>query len=74
MIEIVVPPLRERRDDLPALCDALLARICHESGLPVPVLSPAGAWPSCGRCPCNGNVRELENMLHRAVRPGRRAA
>jgi two-component system response regulator PilR (NtrC family) len=36
VIEILVPPLRERREDLPALCEALLARIAQESGMPVP--------------------------------------
>ena len=40
VIEILVPPLRERREDLPALCEALLARIAQDSGMPVPVLSP----------------------------------
>src|SRR5690606_8209016 len=40
VIEIGVPPLRERREDLPALCEALLARIAHETGMPAPQLSP----------------------------------
>jgi two-component system response regulator PilR (NtrC family) len=66
VIEIVVPPLRERRDDLPALCEALLARIAQESGMPVPVLSPAVLQQLCEH-PLGGNVRELENLLHRAV-------
>ncbi|MCS4509678.1 sigma-54-dependent transcriptional regulator [Xylophilus ampelinus] len=66
VIEIAIPPLRERREDLPALCAALLSRIAQESGLPVPALSPA-ALAQLQRHPLAGNVRELENLLHRAV-------
>ncbi|KQP14171.1 sigma-54 dependent transcriptional regulator [Pseudorhodoferax sp. Leaf267] len=66
VIEIVVPPLRERREDLPALCQALLARIAHESGMPVPPPSPA-LLHELQHHPLAGNVRELENLLHRAV-------
>jgi len=66
VIEILVPPLRERREDLPQLCNALLARIAQESGMPVPSLSPAVVAQLCA-LPLAGNVRELENMLHRAV-------
>ncbi|WP_048441483.1 sigma-54 dependent transcriptional regulator [Caenimonas sp. SL110] len=66
VIEILVPPLRERREDLPALCEALLARIAHESGMPVPTLSPSVVQQLCDH-PLSGNVRELENLLHRAV-------
>src|SRR5690349_12509801 len=66
VIEIVVPPLRERREDLPALCDALLARIAAETGMPVPLLSPVLAEQLAAH-PLAGNVRELENLLHRAV-------
>jgi two-component system response regulator PilR (NtrC family) len=66
VIEIVVPPLRERRDDLPALCSALLSKIAADSGMPVPVLSPAVAAQLAVH-PLAGNVRELENLLHRAV-------
>ncbi len=69
VIEIAVPPLRERRGDLPALCEALLARIAQESGMPVPLLSPELlAQLACH--PLSGNVRELENLLHRAVAMG----
>ncbi|GAA4418408.1 sigma-54 dependent transcriptional regulator [Acidovorax lacteus] len=66
VIEIVVPPLRERRDDLPALCDALLRRIAQDSGMPVPTLTPA-ARQVLAQHPLTGNVRELENLLHRAL-------
>ncbi|MES2186816.1 MAG: sigma-54 dependent transcriptional regulator [Pseudomonadota bacterium] len=66
VIEIVVPPLRERREDLPALCAALLERIAHESGMAAPVLS-AEALAQLAAQPLAGNVRELENLLHRAV-------
>lgn len=66
VIELVIPPLRERREDLPALCNALLARIEHESGLPVPRLTET-ALQRIAQHPLTGNVRELENLLHRAV-------
>ena len=66
VIEIVIPPLRERREDLPALCHALLQRIANESGIPVPTLSGA-VLDQLARDPLPGNVRELENLLHRAV-------
>jgi two-component system response regulator PilR (NtrC family) len=66
VIEILVPPLRDRREDLPALCDALLGRIAQESGMPLPVLSASVLQQLCQH-PLSGNVRELENLLHRAV-------
>ncbi len=66
VIEIVVPPLRERRDDLPALCTALLARIAFESGTSAPEMS-ADALRLLESHPLKGNVRELENLLHRAL-------
>jgi two-component system response regulator PilR (NtrC family) len=66
VIEIAVPALRDRREDLPALCAALLARIAHDAGMEVPVLSPA-VIDSLAAHPLQGNVRELENLLHRAV-------
>ncbi len=66
VIEIVIPPLRERREDLPALCAALLSRIAQESGMPVPRLTEQ-ALAAIAAHPLTGNVRELENLLHRAV-------
>ena len=66
VIDIVIPPLRERCEDLPALCTALLARIAEESQMAVPELAP-GTLEELARLPLHGNVRELENLLHRAV-------
>lgn len=66
VIEIVVPPLRERREDLPALCQALLARIASEAGMPAPQLSQQ-VLDQLQAHPLPGNVRELENLLHRAL-------
>ena len=51
---------------MPALCAALLHRIAHESGLDAPALTPA-ALDAIATHPLKGNVRELENLLHRAV-------
>jgi two-component system response regulator PilR (NtrC family) len=66
VIDIQIPPLRERLDDLPALCESLLVRIADESGIEVPTLSPSMLEQIC-LAPLKGNVRELENLLHRAV-------
>ena len=67
VIEIKVPPLRERRIDLPAIADALLARIAREAGVtPAPRLAD-DALGVLARYAFPGNVRELENLLHRAV-------
>lgn len=66
VIDIVIPPLRERTEDLPLLCETLLARIAQESDMPVPTLS-AQTMAQLALNPLHGNVRELENLLHRAV-------
>ena len=66
VIEIGIPPLRDRPDDLPELCEALLARICSESGFSVPQLA-APVLAQLQAHTFHGNVRELENILHRAV-------
>ena len=67
VIQIVVPPLRERLDDLAGICTAVLGRIATDAGVsPPPVLSPA-AMEHLRRHAFPGNVRELENLLHRAL-------
>jgi len=67
VIQIRVPALRERIDDLPAICDLVLARIAAEAGIsPPPKLSPQ-AMERLSDYAFPGNVRELENLLHRAL-------
>ena len=66
VIEIAVPALRDRREDLPALCNALLARIARDAEMPVPRLT-SDVVARLADHPLDGNVRELENLLHRAV-------
>jgi two-component system response regulator PilR (NtrC family) len=67
VIQISLPPLRERLEDLPILCQRILARIATESGLPTAPALSTDALSALMHQRFAGNVRELENMLHRAV-------
>lgn len=64
VIELRLPPLRERREDLPLLCDALLRRQIKRLG-PIRLTEAAEAALQAHDFP--GNVRELENILERAT-------
>jgi DNA-binding NtrC family response regulator len=66
VVEIVVPPLRERAGDLPLLAATLVRRAAAAVGRPEPVLAP-DALAAVARHAWPGNVRELENCLTRAV-------
>ncbi len=66
VITIPLPPLRERKEDIPLLVEALVARAASENGRSIPSVTPSAMkalfdhdWP--------GNVRELENALERAL-------
>ena len=66
VLPIVLPPLRERREDIPALMDHFLNRFARERGIDLPETSPVVRhaferyrWP--------GNVRELENVCERII-------
>jgi DNA-binding NtrC family response regulator len=65
VLTLHLPPLRERRDDIPALAGHFLDRFRHRYGGPGKLLS-AEAMAALGRHDWPGNVRELENRLHRA--------
>ena len=66
VIELSVPPLRERRDDIPLLADHFLNRIAQNWKADKKQLSPA-AMKSLMNYHFPGNVRELENILERSV-------
>lgn len=66
VIELHVPSLRERRDDIPMLAEHCLKKISQGMGITKPTLSPAALQTlQAYRFP--GNVRELENILERAL-------
>src|ERR1700676_2733374 len=66
VIHLLIPPLRDRREDVPLLLAHFLERYCQENSKPMRQFTPAAMklmmdydWP--------GNVRELENVVERAV-------
>ncbi len=70
VIHLTVPPLRERKEDIPSLIEHFLTQFTRNNGTPVHAISPEAikllsdyAWP--------GNVRELENVIERLVVTGR---
>jgi transcriptional regulator with GAF, ATPase, and Fis domain len=63
---VVIPPLRQRREDIPLLVESALQKFCRDMGKKIEHISAATmkklvnhAWP--------GNVRELQNVIERAV-------
>ncbi|KGE51403.1 sigma-54 dependent transcriptional regulator [Xanthomonas axonopodis pv. vasculorum] len=66
VIELRVPPLRERGGDLPQLAAAIIARLAHSHGRPIPLLTQS-ALDALNHYGFPGNVRELENILERAL-------
>ncbi|BFM06062.1 sigma-54-dependent transcriptional regulator [Halioxenophilus aromaticivorans] len=66
VLQLTLPPLRERGKDILAIAEALIEKFCVQMDVPIKVLSPEAIqaittynWP--------GNVRELENAMQRAV-------
>jgi len=66
VVQILLPPLRERREDIPELTEYFLARFAARAGKPVPRLTTE-ALEALVRHHWPGNVRELENVTQRAV-------
>jgi two-component system response regulator HydG len=66
VIPIQLPPLRERREDIPLLAEHFLRRAADAAGKPVQGFTPE-AMAALLRHPWPGNVRELENVIERAV-------
>jgi len=67
VIQIRVPPLRERLEDLVSISERVLERIARDAGVSPPPRLTRDALVHLTRYPFPGNVRELENLLHRAV-------
>ncbi len=67
VIQIRVPPLRERLEDLPSISERVLERIAKDAGVASPARLTREALVHLERYSFPGNVRELENLLHRAV-------
>ncbi len=66
VVMIHIPPLRDRKEDIPLLCDFFLEKFCEKAAVPLKSASPKALavlmnqdWP--------GNVRQLENVIERAV-------
>jgi transcriptional regulator with GAF, ATPase, and Fis domain len=64
---ITIPPLRERRDDIPALVDHFIRKKALEMKLPELPAVPDEVMAGLKACPWPGNVRELENAVERAL-------
>jgi DNA-binding NtrC family response regulator len=66
VVDVHLPPLRQRTEDIPALVDHFVGRFAAEAGRPSPVVTPEAmaalvshSWP--------GNIRELRNVIERAM-------
>lgn len=66
VIELRVPPLRERDGDVAVLAKHILKRLADQVGIALPTLQPA-ALQALAEYDFPGNVRELENVLERAI-------
>lgn len=65
VIQVNIPPLRERQDDIELLANHFLQHFADDCGLPAPTLAKS-TLDALKKYPFPGNVRELENILERA--------
>jgi len=66
VVDLTMPPLRECREDIPLIAAQILQRLAAQNGVPAPRLS-APALEELMAYDFPGNVRELENILERAL-------
>ncbi len=66
VVRIHLPPLRERREDIPALARHFVEQIARAENRPPPALLPEAVQRLCAQ-PLQGNVRELHNLIERAM-------
>ncbi len=66
VIEIHIPPLRERAEDIPLLAEHFLEQVCAKHEIPVKRLHP-DLLRALGQAPWKGNVRQLRNQMEASV-------
>ena len=66
VVNINVPPLRERTEDIPLLTEYFIKKYCTTMNRPLMTIEPA-ALKRLEEFPFPGNIRELENMIERAI-------
>ena len=66
VVPLTMPPLRQRRGDIPMLVDHFVAKVCRNEGIPVKHVTPEAKERLQG-LPWPGNVRQLENMVEMAI-------
>ncbi|WP_020166949.1 MULTISPECIES: sigma-54-dependent transcriptional regulator [Methylotenera] len=66
VIQLKMPALRDRPEDIPELTQKLLQKLCDSQAITMPALEESAA-KLIGKLHFDGNVRELENMLERAL-------
>jgi DNA-binding NtrC family response regulator len=65
-VTVTVPPLRERREDIPELAERFVARACRQRGLPEKTLAPE-VLAVLGALPWKGNAREMNELIDSLV-------
>lgn len=73
VVRVRVPPLRQRREDIPVLARAFMLKYAQKTGKNIESIAPDAMAALCG-FPFPGNVRELENYMERAVALANNAA
>src|SRR5512138_131704 len=66
VLPLTIPPLRQRREDIPHLLRHFLARFCAEENRPISAIS-GEAMAHLAQLDWPGNIRQLENAVYRAV-------
>jgi len=66
VVPLALPPLSERRDDIPGLVEHYMARFAAERGMPAPVMA-SNAMAALQSTDWPGNVRQLRNVVERTI-------